>query len=40
MEGLDPFLNKIVLKLCKQLNETETAFPGTERRLIYKLVSL
>ncbi|MCP4990183.1 MAG: hypothetical protein GY928_30335 [Colwellia sp.] len=32
--------NKIALKLCKQLNETETVFPGTEMRLVYKLVSL
>jgi hypothetical protein len=32
--------NKIALKLCKQLNETETVFPGTEMRLFYKLVSL
>jgi hypothetical protein len=32
--------NKIALNLCKQLNETETVFPGTEMRLFYKLVSL
>ncbi len=32
--------NKIALKLCKQLNGTETVFPGTEMRLVYKLVSL
>ena len=32
--------NKIALNLCKQLNETETVFPGTEMRLYYKLVSL
>jgi len=32
--------NKIALKLCKKLNETETVFPGTEMRLLYKLVSL
>ncbi|WP_420885431.1 putative transposase [Candidatus Scalindua japonica] len=32
--------NKIALKLCKQLNEIETVFPGTEMRLVYKLVSL
>lgn len=31
--------NKIALNLCKQLNETETVFPGTEMRLVYKLVS-
>ena len=31
---------KIALKLCKQLNETETVFPGTEMRFFYKLVSL
>jgi len=31
--------NKIVLKLCEHLNETETNFPGTNMRLFYKLVS-
>jgi len=31
--------NKIVLKLCKHLNESEATFPGTDMRLFYKLVS-
>ena len=31
--------NKIVVNLCKHLNETETVFPGTNIRLFYKLVS-
>ena len=31
--------NKALKKLCKKLNETRTHFPGTNLRLIYKLVS-
>lgn len=31
--------NKVLQYLCDQLNETETEFPGTDLRLIYKLVS-
>ena len=31
--------NKIVSTLCEKLNETETVFPGTDMRIIYKLVS-
>jgi len=31
--------NKALSKLCKELNETRTHFPGTNLRLIYKLVS-
>jgi hypothetical protein len=25
--------------LCKELNETETVYPGTKLRLVYELVS-
>lgn len=31
--------NKVLEHLCEELNETETVFPGTDLRLIYKLVS-
>lgn len=31
--------DKVLQYLCDQLNETETEFPGTDLRLIYKLVS-
>jgi len=31
--------NKVLEYLCDKLNETETEFPGTELRIIYKLVS-
>ncbi len=31
--------DKIILKLCHQLNETKTKFPGTNLTLCYKLVS-
>lgn len=31
--------DKVVRYLCDKLNETETAFPGTELKLIYNLVS-
>lgn len=31
--------NKIVVDLCSFLNETETLFPGTNMKIIYKLVS-
>lgn len=29
----------VLSRLCKELNETETVFPGTDLRLIYQLVS-
>ncbi|WP_394713393.1 putative transposase [Desulfogranum marinum] len=28
-----------VLRLCRELNDTRTIFPGTELRLVYELVS-
>ncbi len=31
--------DKIVQKLCDQLNETKTKFPGTDLTINYKLVS-
>ena len=31
--------NKALGKLCKELNDTQTHFPGTNLRMIYKLVS-
>jgi len=31
--------NRLAMKLCDSLNETETAFPGTNMKLFYKLVS-
>jgi len=31
--------NRILTEICKQLNETETEYPGTNLRLIYKPVS-
>ena len=40
---LHPLANRssdeAIRHLCDQLNATETLFPGTELRLIYKLVS-
>ncbi len=35
----NPMSNKILQKLCEEMNETETVFPGTNLRLIYKLGS-
>ncbi len=34
-----PKENRILRDLCEQLNETETLYPGTNLRMIYKLVS-
>lgn len=34
-----PRENRILQDLCKQLNETETNYPGTNMRMIYKTVS-
>ena len=31
--------DEVVRHLCNELNQTETVFPGTELRLVYKLVS-
>jgi exonuclease VII small subunit len=31
-----PMKNEIVLQLCHELNETETVFPGTNLKLVYK----
>jgi len=31
--------DRVVQYLCEKLNETETAYPGTDLRIIYKLVS-
>jgi hypothetical protein len=31
--------DRALQKLCEQLNETETVFPGTELRLVYKVGS-
>ena len=31
--------NRILQDLCQQLNETETIYPGTKLRIIYKTVS-
>jgi hypothetical protein len=33
-----PKVNKLVNKLCKELNESETVYPGTNLKLIYKTV--
>ena len=33
-----PRANKAVLELCKVLNETETLYPNTNLKLIYKTV--
>jgi hypothetical protein len=35
----NPASNKILQKLCEEMSETETVFPGTNLRLIYKLGS-
>lgn len=35
----NPVSDRIVRKLCEELNATETVFPGTNLRLTYKLVS-
>lgn len=32
--------DKLLQYLCEKLNETETEFPGTDLKLIYKLLSL
>ena len=39
--GKRPFLDalEVIRHLCTELNETETIFPGTKLRLVYKLVS-
>ncbi len=34
-----PKENRILRALCEQLNETETLYPGTNLRMIYKPVS-
>jgi hypothetical protein len=34
-----PRANRVVERLCELLNETETVFPGTDLRLIYKTLS-
>ncbi len=31
--------DRVVQHLCEKLNETETEYPGTDLRIIYKLVS-
>lgn len=35
----NPVSDRIVRKLCQELNATETIFPGSNLRLVYKLVS-
>ena len=35
----NPVSDRVVRELCEKLNATETVFPGTNLRLIYKLVS-
>jgi hypothetical protein len=35
----NPVSDRMARELCEQLNATETVFPGTNLRLIYKLVS-
>jgi len=34
-----PKSNAALTYLCKELSETETQYPGTELRMIFKLVS-
>ena len=35
----NPRNNRALEKLCEQLNDSETIYPGTELRLIYKLAT-
>jgi len=35
----NPLTDRIIRKLCEHLTETETIYPGTNMRLIFKLVS-
>jgi len=30
---------RVIMRLCRELNETRTIFPGTDMRLVYDLVS-
>ena len=35
----NPLYDKVANHLCSQLNKTETKYPGTNLRLVYKMVS-